>query len=286
MSGLAWSVIALAGLALLLAGCGNIGTKLANLPVRFSDEQVNRDVSYGPEAWQKLDLYYPTHVQNEPLPVILFFYGGRWTDGSKAQYAFVADRFTKLGYAVAIADYAKYPHVKFPTFVEDAAAAIAYLHAQADKWQLDAGRLFVLGHSSGAHIGALAITDPHYLRQAGCTRACVAGFAGLAGPYAFTPEEEDLKDMFGPPERYPQMQVPNFVDGKQPPMLLLYGDKDDIVGEFNHQRLAQMIEQTGGQVTVKRYANLNHISLAGSLSWIYDQKAPVTDDIDTFFQQY
>ena len=104
-------------------------------------------------------------------------------------------------------------------------------------------------HSAEIHIGALLTADPHYLADEGMDRSItIHDFSGLAGPYAFTPDEPDLEDMFGPPKNYPNMQVTTFIDGTQPPMLLLYGDRDTAVKYANLERLEQPIKQRGGCV--------------------------------------
>lgn len=100
---------------------------------------------------------------------------------------------------MALADYRKYPDVKFPAFVEDVASAVAWVHDNIEGYNGDTDRLFLSGHSSGAHMAALVATDAQYLATHDLERAIIAGFAGLSGPYAFVPEAADLKDMFGPP---------------------------------------------------------------------------------------
>jgi acetyl esterase/lipase len=275
----------LAGFLLSVAACTSIGTSLANLPVSYGTDRIRTDVAYGGKSWQKLDLYFPRDAGKAKLPIIVFFYGGRWTVGEKEIYPFVADAFTRKGYIVAIPDYAKFPLVKFPAFIEDAAAAIAWLHNNADTLRIDRDRLFVMGHSAGAHIGALVSTDSRYLKTQGGKRSWIAGFAGLAGPYAFTPDEPDLIEMFGPPEHYPLMQVPSFIDGRQPPMLLLHGGRDDVVGQFNMEKVKEAVEDKGGVVETHLYPDLDHIDIVAAFSWIYSDKASVAGDIDRFFRR-
>lgn len=267
-----------------LSACTSLGIRMANLPARFDADHVKKDVAYGSQGWQKLDLYLPAGAEGGKKPLIVFFHGGRWTFGSKEDYPFVADTFTRRGYAVAIPDYAKYPAAVFPAFVEDAAAAVAWLHRHADEYGVDKDRLFVMGHSAGAHLGALVASDPRYLKAQGGSRAWVAGFAGLAGPYAFTPNDPDLVAMFGPPEHYAQIRATTFIDGKQPPMLLLHGGSDTDVGLFNLEQLQKAIEAKGGVVETRIYPGMDHIDIVSALTWLYRNKTPVAQDIDRFFR--
>lgn len=272
--------------ALLTSACTSGAFFVANLPTHFTDTKITKDVSYGDEVWQKLDIYTPSTAKiSKAAPVIVFFYGGRWTFGEKSQYAFAALTLAEKGYVVVVPDYAKYPQVKFPTFVEDGAKAISWAHDNIKHYGGAADNLFVSGHSSGAHIGALVSADPQYLKAHNKSRSIISGFAGLAGPYDFIPEEEDLKDMFGPESNYPNMQVPTYIDGKQPPILLLHGKDDVTVIQRNVDRLQDKINKKGGMVEVKIYPDMAHTDIVGALAWIYKDKKPVDDDIVQFFNK-
>ncbi|MBX2805903.1 MAG: alpha/beta hydrolase [Hyphomicrobiales bacterium] len=280
-----WILIAIGA---LMAGSATLYASnsftIANLPTLFSNVSVSSDLSYGPLEAQRLDIYTPETSENHSLPVIVFFYGGRWTEGRKQDYAFVGHRLAKQGFIVVIPDYRKYPNVKFPVFVEDGAAATAWVHSYIADHGGDPDRLFLAGHSAGAHIAALIAVDPKYLQAHRKTRNIISAFAGLAGPYNFIPEDEDLKDMFGPPERYKQMQAPEFIDGQQPPMLLLHGLDDDVFRLYNSKTLAAKIRDIGGDVEIKTYPGIDHIEIIGALTVFWNHKAPVANDLVNYFQ--
>jgi dienelactone hydrolase len=198
----------------------------------------------------------------------------------------VGEIFAKQGYITVIADYSKYPHVKFPTFVEDGAKAVAWTYRHIAEYKGNPDRLFVAGHSAGAHIGALVTADKHYLQAEGETPSIIKAFAGLSGPYDFVPYEEDYIDMFGPPENYPNMQVTTFIDGKEPPMLLLWGADDTIVGKSNMDKLIAKIETEQGVVESNVYAGVDHVGMLSGFIWFFKSKAPIIDDITDFFQRY
>jgi acetyl esterase/lipase len=170
--------------------------------------------------------------------------------------------------------------------MDDPAQAVAWTYDNISKYGGDPERFYLAGHSSGAHMGAILISDPEYLKKWNKPRSIVTAFAGLAGPYDFKPEEDDLKDMFGPPEKYPQMQVPTFIDGRQPPMLLLQGADDKTVIERNLRQLEKAIHKKGGTVQTKMYKGIDHIEIVGALSWIWRDKAPVSEDMINFFERY
>lgn len=89
--------------------------------------------------------------------------------------------------------------------------------------------------------------------------------------------------MFGPASNYPSMQVPTFIDGTQPPMLLLYGNSDSAVKRANLEKVEQRIKQRGGCIRSVIYPEVDHSGLVGALSWWNLQSVPVLDDILTFF---
>jgi acetyl esterase/lipase len=267
-----------------LTACTDGAFLLANLPAAFSGGSVTRDLAYGDGASKKLDLYSPKRANQDPFPVIVFLYGGRWTTGRKAQYAFAASALAQEGFIVAVPDYRKYPDVRFPAFAEDGAEAVAWVHDHIKSYGGDRAQIFLAGHSAGAHIGALIAADPKYLRAYNKNRSIITAFAGLAGPYDFVPESEDLKDMFGPPERYDQMQATTFIDGGQPPMLLLHGQKDDTVRLYNLEKLAGAIKARGGYVETRIYPEVDHLQIVGALTVFWRYKAPVKDDLVRFFR--
>lgn len=270
---------------LTTSACTQASFTAANLPTHFDNViRVVRDKTYGPEPSQKLDIYIPADAKDTPFDVIVFFYGGRWTYGAKEDYRFVGATFAKRGFLVVIPDYRKYPQVRFPLIVQDGAKALAWAYDHIAESHGNPARIHVVGHSAGAHIGALLAADRHYLAEEGHDRLLILrDFVGLAGPYAFTPDEPDLEDMFGPPKNYPNMQVTTFIDGTQPPMLLLYGDRDTAVKLANLEKLEQRIKQRGGCVRSHIYPGVDHTDLIGALTWWNLQKVPVADDITRFF---
>ena len=113
----------------------------------------------------------------------------------------------------------------------------------------------------------------------------IKGFAGLAGPYDFEPDEPDLQDMFGPPESYPQMQVTTFIDGDEAPMFLQYGGQDETVHIRNLNLLRDKINAKGGRVETKIYPELDHIGIVGAFSWVLKSKSTVVEDMAMFFRK-
>lgn len=220
--------------------------------------------AFGPHPRQKLDVYAPRAARG--LPVIVFFYGGRWKQGGRRQYALLARRLAALDAVVVVPDYRLYPQVRFPTFVEDGAAAVDWALSHAAGLGGDPDRFYLMGHSAGAHIGALLALDARYLAVHGRSPAALAGFIGLAGPYDFLPfQSEELADTFGPAEGHAASQPIHHVDGRNPPFLLLHGSKDKVVGPGNSKRLWRRIEACGGRARMVFLEQANHVNILWGL---------------------
>jgi acetyl esterase/lipase len=273
----------LVSLLFLNSACTQLGIFVINFPTLFSNQKVVRNLSFGSNYGSKLDLYYPKK-SDKPSPVIVFFHGGKWMNGKKQDYRFVADAFTKKGYIVIIPDYVKYPITKFPTWQEDGAKAVVWAYNNVKNYNGDKNNLFVMGHSAGAHIGALLATNNEYLLKEKASRSYIKAFVGIAGPYNFIPDDKDLENMFAPKENYPNMQVSTYIDGKQPPMLLLWGEKDKDVGKSNLDKLENTLKQKGGKYDIKIYPNIDHIDIITALSPLKQNLAPVLKDIDSFLR--
>lgn len=268
--------------SLLLTACA--GQDILNTFSPKSGYTLTADMPYGEDARQRMDIYQPVEAQN--APVVVFFYGGRWSDGDKALYRFVGEAMSSLGYVTVIPDYRLYPQVKFPAFVEDGAAAVMRARDLARRYGGNPQQLFVMGHSAGAHIGALLATDSGYMNRVGGLRSMISGFVGMAGPYDFLPiYAHDLADMFGPPSRYEQSQPINCVDEQMPPMLLLHGENDTTVYVKNSRNFANAASKAGApDVTLKTYSSLSHARLIAVLSAPLRGLSSVYDDIDAWIR--
>lgn len=264
----------------LVAGCSP--TEILNDLSPSTGIATTHDVPYGPNPRQRVDVYAPTGVQH--APTVVFFYGGSWQEGSKADYAFVARALAREGILVVVPDYRLYPEVKFAGFMADAASAVAWSAGHAREYGGDPGRLTLMGHSAGAHIAALLTLDPHWLaRERLDPRRALAGTVGLAGPYDFLPLKDPiLKVIFGPPARLADTQPINFVDGRNPPMFLATDAGDTTVEPRNTEALVAKIRAAGGPVETRTYGGLDHRTLIGVVSEPLGFASPVRGDVVRF----
>jgi len=267
-----------------LFGRGRSPAALLNLTVPHSGYRVERDISYGGEKRQRLDLYVPDGFQ-APAPAVLFLYGGGFIAGRKSEYRVVGQALTSAGIIVGIADYGLYPEFRFPTFVEDGAKAFVTFRALLSDVGGDPKRVFVAGHSAGAYIAAMLATNPRYLQGAGVDHSSLRGAIGMAGAYDFLPITNPQRiEIFGGSDRL-ETQPIHFVDGKRPPMLLLTGGKDSTVLPRNTRNLAEKLRSYGSKVEEIVYPNVSHSGIMLALVPGFRRIAPVRADIIRFVEK-
>ncbi|HYW02542.1 MAG TPA: alpha/beta hydrolase [Gammaproteobacteria bacterium] len=239
--------------------------------------------AYGDDPEHRLDVYRP---QRPDGSVVVFFYGGRWSQGHRSGYRFVGQALASLGTTVVIPDYRLYPSVRFPAFMHDAAAAVAWTRAHAGELGADSRRVVLMGHSAGAHIASLLALDAGYLEAVGRSPRELAGVVGLAGPYDFLPlREPDLRDIFGPEARHALSQPINFAGGEAPPFLLLTGGRDRAVSPGNSKRLWRRLTERGTRARLVFYRRLGHTSLMAALAAPLRMLGPVLPEIGEFVRQ-
>ncbi len=261
------------------------GMWLLNTAIKVTNPHpVVTDIQYGDELWQKLDIYPAQEIEN--APVLIFVHGGSWRHGRKDQYRFAADAFIRLGYTVVLPDYVKYPsaEARFPSFAEDVAAATAWVKRNIARHNGDASKLFLAGHSAGAHTVAIVGADNQYLRAVGLSESDISGVAGIAGPYSFVPDWEVTQTVFGPESRYPLMDVFNYIDGNEPAMVLLHSTADVQVGQYNTEGLFERLQAKGVKAKKVIYQTPSHIDMVTHLHPWFTKKDKVANDIDTFFR--
>jgi len=152
-------------LALVLPGCTKFDVLNATVPPLGYCRTSG--LAYGESPRQKLDVYEPSQKLDRAAPVVVFFYGGSWQFGERRNYRFVGQALADHGIVAVLPDYRLYPEVTFPGFVEDGAKAVRWTHDNIARFGGDPSRVFLMGHSAGAHIATLLALDEHYLKDVG-----------------------------------------------------------------------------------------------------------------------
>lgn len=272
---------ALVSLSALLTGCasGLNGLKPS------STYAFTGGVSYGPNPRHKLDVYRPTGKPPPGgWPVAVFFYGGSWHWGNRAEYAFVGEALASRGVIALTADYRLYPEVRWPDFLEDSAMATRYALHEAPKLGGNPARVYVMGHSAGAYNAAMVALDPRWLGAQGQSPSSLAGWIGLAGPYEFLPlENPQAKLVFHHPDYPPGTQPIDYVRRDSPRAFLGAANNDHLVNPVrNTAQMAERMKAVGASVQVKLYDGVDHVTLVASMAWSLRWMSTVLDDVAGF----
>lgn len=271
---------ALLTLTAALAACSPL--RVLNGVVPDGASRLSEGVAYGNDARQKLDIYAPPGVERPP--VVVFFYGGSWTNGSRKDYKFVGDALNSRGILAVLPDYRVYPQVGYPGFVDDSAHAVAWTLGHIAEYGGDPTRVFVAGHSAGAYNAAMVALDARWLARFDARPAQLAGWIGISGPYNFLPiQDEAVKPVFHFPDTPADSQPIHHVTRAAPPALLLTGGDDKVVDPgINTGELAAALRAAGVPVTEKTYPGKGHAITVGAFARPLRWTAPVLDQVSDF----
>lgn len=265
----------------LLGGCSALGAFDAIVAKDTGVTTVASNQPFGPDKRQRVDVYAPRDTPaSARLPVIVFFYGGSWNSGDKSSYDFTGRALAAQGFVVAIPNYRLLPKHPYPTFLQDSAAAVHWVRANAARLGGDPDRIVLAGHSAGAYNAAMLAFDPQWLDG---DRQAVKGFAGLAGPYAFLPLDTQVTiDTFGKVADLPSTQPVHFASKDDPPALLMAGGKDQLVFASNSVGMAMALSEAGVPVETRVYDELGHVGIMSALAKPFRGKGPVLADLTAF----
>ena len=148
-----------------------------------------RDVPYkaglGADPFRhRLDMFLPTKKRD--FPIVVLVHGGGWEMGDNrcsGLYSSVGEFLASQGIGVVLPNYRLSPDVKHPEHIQDVARAVAWARSHAGEYGGDAGRLYLVGHSAGAHLVALLAADESYLQAEEMTSADIKGVITFSGVY-------------------------------------------------------------------------------------------------------
>ncbi|BDI59879.1 alpha/beta hydrolase [Qipengyuania nanhaisediminis] len=218
-------------------------------------------IATGEHGSQRLHVWGPdtTHAKSEKRPVIVFVHGGGWRSGDPDGYGFVGRAFVPEGFVVVNAGYRLGKDGAYPAMLEDTASAIAWTHENIAEYGGDPDRIVLAGHSAGAYNVVQVALEDRWLAAHGLSGVDIAGVIGLAGPYDFAPFDSDSTiAAFGHSDDPPATQPINHVRADAPPMLLVNGQEDTLVGARNARVLASALTEAGAEARTVLPAGMGH----------------------------
>ncbi|TXD80056.1 alpha/beta hydrolase [Algoriphagus ratkowskyi] len=207
-----------------------------------------------------MEVRYPEKMNPaEEYPALVFFFGGGWNSGSRAQFEHQANYFTKRGLVCFLVDYrTKIQHKTSPfESVKDAKSAIRYLRTHAENFYIDPNKIIATGGSAGAHLAAAtALIDGYNENTDDQDISPVPNALVLFNPvidngpggYGYERIGDEFND-FSP--------LHNIKAGA-PPTLFLLGTKDNLVPVVTAQYYQMVMEKVGSRCDLILYENQPH----------------------------
>ncbi len=244
--------------------------------------EVTRTIRFADGKRGLLDVYAPKGIVGAPM--VVFFYGGGWESGDRADYRFAAMALAKRGFVVVVPDYRLYPEVRYPDFLFDAAKSLRWARRNAEEFGGDPGMVTIVGHSAGAYIAAMLALDKRWLDAQ--TLAALVAVVGIAGPYDFLPLHSPvLERIFAPAGGDLKTSQPiAHARGDAAPMLLLSGLADKTVRPDNSRRLAARVKMLGGDARTRFYERIDHALVLGAFSPLLRPLASTLHDTVAFIE--
>ena len=275
-------LLVIAALVVFASGCTSLSFLIANSATWTGRYDRSTNHAYGPESRQQLDVNSPKQAKDRP--VVVFFYGGSWTVGSRGLYRFVGAALAERGIVTVLPDYRLYPQVKFPVFVDDGALAVAWVQQHAQEFGGDPQRIVLMGHSAGAHEAAFLAYDRQLLQKVGAHPEWIVGLVGLSGPYALEPNSQVLNTIFASPYTEADWQPVRFVTPQAPPTLLVHGTADDVVSIKHAEKLRDVLEANHVRVATQFYPGKSHGDTVAGFSVPARARTPVLEQSVSFIE--
>ncbi len=218
------------------------GTTFEDYPdrvVALSREAANTsrmvsDIAFGDDYYQKLDIYLPREEGLSGLPVHVYIHGGGWQWGYKEWGGFMAPTIVDLPAIYVSVSYRLAPEHKYPACFDDCLDALAWVYRNIGSHGGDPERIFLSGHSAGAHLSVLTTLRRDLLESKGLPRDVVKACFPVSGMYDMdstnpppgSSEARISQILFTDKSDEAPASPINFVDGNTTPFFVTYGSRD------------------------------------------------------------
>lgn len=222
----------------------------------------------------RLDIEYPQGLKN--CPVAIWFHGGGLSGGDK----YIPNQLKNRKYVLIGATYRFSPAVKCPVYIEDAAAAVAWVFRNCEKYGGDPTKIYISGHSAGGYLTAMLGLDPRWLGKHGIKPSQLAGIAPMSGMMS---THFQIRAERGDKAKHPVVDefAPIWhANADTPPVLLITGDREiDWPGRVEENLLLARSLKVAGNKEVTMYElqgyghSMEHPGLPLFQRWIDKRQA-------------
>ena len=195
-----------------------------------------------------LDVYYPTNSKN--LPVVVWFHGGGLTGGEKE----IPDALKEKGFAVVGVNYRLSPKVKAPAYIEDAAAAVAWVFKNISNYGGDTSLIFVAGYSAGGYLTKMIALDKKWLAVYDVDANSLAGLISLSGQAITHFSVREERGIPGTKPIIDELAPLYHVRKDAPPLVLITGDSElELLGRYEENAYLMRMMKISGHSKTKLY---------------------------------
>lgn len=249
------------------------------VPAPPASVKITRDVSYGDDPLQKLDIYQPNKGRN--LPIAIYVHGGGFVRGDKSDYNNVVAYFAEHGVVGVNANYRLAPKVTWPAESQDVGAVVAFVQKNAAQYGGDPKRIVIIGHSAGANLVASYVLDPSLHPKSG---PGVTGAVLISGPaYRAASLSKADQIYFGEDAGQFEKRVPGtYLKDSKTPLLIVTAELDPIsLAPESYDLAARACVRDGQCPRFLFLKGHNHISEVVSVGSKDDQLAKALLDFAT-----
>lgn len=258
-------------LLMLFAFLGQIFTGTAQT-------RVVKNINYAENNEKSNTLNIFRHKDNTPnQDVIIFVHGGSWSSGKKETYWWLGRNFAKNNIVSVIINYPLAPDAKFEEMAMSVAKAVTWVRDSISTYGGNPNRIFLMGHSAGAHLCELINADPTYFSALRTTNP-VKGMI-LNDPFGLDMEEylskavkddyyTDFLRTFTPEIKNWRLGSPLFyVKDISNPHLIFYGTKTYDAIKIQSERLTETLRSQKVPVTLKVIEGKKHVGMISQMIW-------------------
>ena len=257
------------------------GEASVSIVKNLSYRPANEADDYARDRCQ-LDLYLPSATKD--FPCVVWFHGGGLQTGSKEGELRWGSSLAKAGIALAAVNYRLSPRIKYPVYIQDAAAAVAWVHSHIAEYGGDPRAVFVSGHSAGGYLTAMVAIDKRWLAAAGMQANLLAGAIPVSGQMITHSTVRKERGIPRSTEVVDNAAPLTHARSDAPSILLITGDHDMAGRSDENRRMHEALTKAG--CTTSRFQEFSDRDHGSIKSRMLDADDPARLALIAFIMQH
>jgi len=209
--------------------------------------------------------------------VLIFVHGGNWDSGSKDTYSILGRNFAEKDFVTVIPGYTLSPFANYDMMTQQITQAILWTKENITSYGGNPNRIFLMGHSAGGHLIALATMNPKYLNDPTLVKGLILDDAAALDQYKYLQENPPTKEDYynitwtKDPEAWLDASPYYFIDENTPPILTFLGTKTIpslyYYNDLFHQKLIEV--QPDAELII---LNKKHVPMVTQFFWPFSTR--------------